>query len=264
MSKISVIINGAYGRMGRETVKTILLCGNMELAGAIDVAGIGKDAGIAAGCCRSGVIISDDIDIILKEKKPQVMVDFSRGDSAPKAVMKALSAGCACIVGTTGISSEDLAAVKEKSESTGTPVLIVPNFSIGAVLMMKFARDASSYFDWAEIIELHHEKKADAPSGTALRTADMMAEKREVFNSPQEESEKVEGARGGIYKGIRIHSVRLPGLLAHQEVSFGGMGEVLRIRHDSISRECFMPGVILGIERVLQLKGMITGLENVL
>lgn len=265
MEKIKVLVCGSAGKMGRQIVKTILERDNIKLVAAVDtVENIGKDAGELATGKKIGIKIKDSAEKAFEDKKIDVMVDFTNGKAAPANISAALSAGCACVVGTTGISQDDIEKIRVKSEETGTPVLIVPNFSLGAVLMMKFSRSAAKYFEWAEIIELHHENKKDAPSGTAIRTADLMIQNRETFNSPPAETEKIPGVRGGMKNGIRIHSVRMPGFLAHQEVNLGGVGEVLKIRHDSISRECFMSGVILGIEKVRDLSGMVVGLENIL
>jgi len=265
MDKIKVLVCGAAGSMGRQIVKTILQKDNMVLSAAVDTFdNAGKDAGELATGKENGIIIEDSAKNVFKKKKIDVMVDFTNGKAAPMNISVALSAGCACVVGTTGISQSAMDEIGKKSEETGVPVLLAPNFSLGAVLMMRFCRSAAKYFEWAEIIELHHENKKDAPSGTAIRTAELMLQNRETFNSPPAETEKISGVRGGMKGGIRIHSVRMPGFLAHQEVNLGGLGEVLKIRHDSISRECFMPGIMLGIEKVRDLSGLVVGLENIL
>lgn len=265
MEKIKVIVCGAAGQMGKFVVKTVLGKENMELVGAVDVGScVGADAGELATGKKIGVPVTDDIENLLKEKKPHVMVDFTRGSAAPLNIIPCLTAGCACVVGTTGISTEDMDSIFKKSDTTGVPVMVAPNFSLGAVLMMKFSKEAAKYFDWAEIIELHHENKKDAPSGTSLRTADLMCEEHGEFKSPADEFEKIPGVRGGVRGGIRIHSVRLQGLLAHQEVNLGAVGEVLKIRHDSISRESFMPGVMIAVEKIRGYNGPIEGLENIL
>ncbi len=264
MNKIKVIVTGGAGRMGTMTIRTILDQANMELIGAVDVTSVGQDAGTLAGLQPCGVNITDDIHKILKEKSPEVMVDFSQGPVAGDNILACIKAGVACVVGTTGIDDEILRQVEIESLSQGVPVLLAPNFSVGAVLMMQFASQAAQHMKWGEIIELHHEKKADAPSGTALRTARMMSDVRGSFSQTADEIEKLEGARGGVYNGIHIHSVRMPGLLAHQEVRLGATGETLTIRHDSISRECFMPGVMLAVQKVKNLRGLVVGLENVM
>ena len=263
-TNIKVLICGAAGRMGRQTVASVLLQQDLTLVGCFDLNNVGKDAGKLAGVEPCGVRISDDLELILTLASPDVMVDFSGGAAAPGNVLTCLSYKVACVVGSTGISEEDVEKIRKKSEETGVPVLIVPNFSIGAVLMMQFAKLAAKHYEWAEIIELHHEKKADAPSGTAIRTAALMKEEREKFKNPVNEEEKIKGVRGGSIDGIKIHSVRLPGLLAHQQVMLGGSGETLTIKHDSLTRECFMPGVMLAIRKVKMLSGMNVGLEAVM
>lgn len=177
----------------------------------------------------------------------------------------AISAGVAPVVGTTGLTDTDREELRTLCGKHHTNCLIAPNFAIGAILMMKFAQDAAKYMPHVEIIELHHDQKLDAPSGTALRTAELITETRQAMKQghPQEE-EKLVGARGAEMEGMHIHSVRLPGYVAHQEVIFGALGQTLVIRHDSISRESFMPGVVLACERILSIDGLIVGLENIL
>src|SRR5680860_781142 len=179
----------------------------------------------------------------------RVVVDFTRPDSVASNVLVCLRRGWPAVVGTTGLDAEAFALIAEESERTGTPVLVAPNFAIGAVLMMEFARQAARRLDACEVIELHHEAKLDAPSGTARRTADLI---------------EAEWLSRGLDKDVPVHSVRLPGLVAHQEVIFGGLGQTLTIRHDSVARESFMPGVVLGIRGVTGLQGLVVGLENIL
>ena len=169
------------------------------------------------------------------------------------------------VVGTTGLSKEDLAELTALSQEKNTPVFIAPNFAIGAVLMMKMAKAAAKYLPHVEIIEMHHDQKLDAPSGTALQTADMIREVRKSMKQGHpDEKEKLPGARGAEVDGIHIHSVRLPGYVAHQEVIFGGLGQTLTIRHDSMNRESFMPGVVLACKKVRALKGLVIGLDQLL
>lgn len=263
--RIRVLVTGCAGRMGQAVVKTVMAQADMELAGAVDSHEFaGRDVGVLAGAGESGILVDSDINSALQKFSPHVMVDFTRGWVSPGYILPCLDEKCACVVGTTGISEDDMERIREKQKKTGVPVFIAPNFSIGAVLMMKFSVEASKYFEWAEIIEMHHENKADAPSGTALRTAQLMGAVNSSFKSPVNEEEKISGVRGGVGSGVRIHSVRMPGFLAHQEVILGGEGETLKIRHDSISRECFMPGVMMAVRKMSSLKGMITGLENIL
>jgi 4-hydroxy-tetrahydrodipicolinate reductase len=169
------------------------------------------------------------------------------------------------VVGTTGLNDANLNEIKKLCQKNNVNCLVAPNFAIGAVLMMKFSRDASHYMPEVEIIELHHDQKADSPSGTAIKTAEMiLADRGKIKRKEIPQVEKIKGCRGGSLGDIRIHSVRLKGFVAHQEVIFGGLGQTLSIRHDSISRESFMPGVILAVRKIKKIKGLVYGLENLL
>jgi 4-hydroxy-tetrahydrodipicolinate reductase len=201
-----------------------------------------------------------------QEKQPAVMVDFTHPSSIYNNIRSAIAYGVRPVVGTTGLSAEQIADVADFADKASTGCLIIPNFSIGMVLLQQAAVSASQYFDHVEIIELHHNQKADAPSGTALQTAEILAEMGKPFNPASvEETEKLPGARGSIAnEGIRIHSIRLPGLIAHQEVIFGSAGQIYTLRHDTSDRACYMPGVLLAIRKVLLLKSLIYGLEKIL
>lgn len=265
---IPVTIIGAAGRMGRETVKAIYSDPETSLVGAVGRSLVGQDAGEVAGISHVGVTIGSDIAAALEGAR--VAVELSVPSVVKSNVAAILEAGVAGVVGTTGLTESDLAELDEAARAANVPLLIAPNFAIGAILMMRFATEAAKYFDSAEIIERHHDKKLDAPSGTAFKTALAMREARgEDFlsiggDSAQENSSAI-GARGGAIGGVLIHSVRLPGYLAHQEVVFGMAGQTLTIRHDAISRECYMPGVLLAIKRVWDLPvGLTFGLEAVL
>jgi 4-hydroxy-tetrahydrodipicolinate reductase len=180
------------------------------------------------------------------------------------AIETALRAGVHCVVGTTGLATETVERLATVAPD-GTCLFVAPNFAIGAVLMMRFAQSAARYMPHAEIIELHHDRKADAPSGTAMRTAALIAGARESMPpAPGRETEIAEGARGASVDGVTVHSVRLPGLVAHQEVIFGGIGQTLSIRHDSIDRTSFMPGVVLAIRQTVKRSGLVIGLERYL
>ena len=193
------------------------------------------------------------------------MVDFTHPDAAMVNIRAALRHGVVPVVGTSGITQQNLQEIEALCQQHETGAFIASNFALGAVLMMHFARIASRYFSWAEITELHHEAKADAPSGTAVRTAEEMLNARGgPFESADTSKIVLEGARGGEMGGIRVHSVRLPGLVAHQEVLFGAQGQTLLIRHDSISRESFMPGVIIAIKESPRIKGLVYGLDRLM
>ncbi len=271
-SPIPVLINGAAGKMGREVIKAVALADDMNLIGAIDrnPEHQGKDAGELAGIAPLEVPIMSDFEPMLamtaQEKQLGVMVDFTHPSSVYDSVRSAIAYGVRPVVGTTGIDPAQLQRLAEFADKASTGCLVIPNFSIGMVLLQQAAIQASRYFDHVEIIELHHNQKADAPSGTALQTAQILAELGKTYNPPLvEETEKLAGARGSLAgEGIRIHSIRLPGLIAHQEVMFGAPGELYTLRHDTSDRACYMPGVLLAIRKVLQLKSLVYGLEKIL
>jgi 4-hydroxy-tetrahydrodipicolinate reductase len=261
-----VVVAGANGKMGREVVQTILQQVDMRLVAAIGHSrGLGEDVGIAAQGEPCGILLTDNIEEAVSKAAGGVLVDFTLGHAVKDTVIAAIRHNVACVVGTTAIPPADIIEIEEASRTHNQPVLLAANFAIGAVLMMKFAREASKYFRWAEIIELHHEKKLDAPSGTARRTAELMRKARtDGFRAMAQEEESVKGCRGGSIGGIRIHSVRLPGLLAHQQVMVGSHGETLLIQHDARARNAYMPGVLLAIQKVRGLAGLVEGLEAVM
>ena len=258
----TVIVNGACGRMGQAVLKAVQEADGLELVGAVDIKG-GADTGSLVGLPANGILVETDLEALLARKKPEVMVDFTRPDVVFGNVMTALAHKTSPVVGTTGLSDEQKAEIAKAAEENDTPAFIAPNFAIGAVLLMVMSRQAAKYMPDVEIIELHHDKKLDAPSGTAIQTAAMIAEVRKAHKQGNpDEFEKLEGARGADYEGMHIHSVRLPGYVAHQEVIFGGLGQTLTIRHDSMNRESFMPGVVLAAKKVRSLKGLTVGLDK--
>jgi 4-hydroxy-tetrahydrodipicolinate reductase len=271
-SPIPVVVNGAAGKMGREVIKAVSQAEDMTLIGAIDrnPKYIGQDAGEVAGCGAIEIPILDDLQATLvmatQERVQGVMVDFTHPDGVYDNVRSAIAYGVRPVVGTTGLSSAQIKELADFAEKASTGCLIIPNFSIGMVLLQQAAIQASQYFDHVEIIELHHNQKADAPSGTAIQTAQLLAGLGKTYNQAiVEESEKLTGARGCIADdNIRIHSVRLPGLIAHQEVLFGAAGQIYTLRHDTSDRSCYMPGVLLSIRKVTQLKSLVYGLEKIL
>jgi 4-hydroxy-tetrahydrodipicolinate reductase len=251
--------------MGRTVVQTVLERPDMALAAAVDVVHVGEDVGTVTGAGDLGVAIEHNLETAAESGAPDVMVDFTQPAAVMDNIRCALPRRIACVVGTTGLSDDDLAEVRRLCKAHSTTTILAPNFSLGATLMMQCAQRVAPHFDYAEILELHHEGKKDAPSGTALRTADLMAEARaEPFGGLSTEHFELEGVRGGEHRGVLIHSVRLPGLVAHQSVIFGGTGETLTIRHDTSGRESFMPGVMLAIRRTQELEGLVIGLERLL
>jgi 4-hydroxy-tetrahydrodipicolinate reductase len=258
--------------MGREVIKAVSQAEDMTLIGAIDhnPEFLGQDVGELAGCGPVEIPVLNDLQSTLVLATQQtvqgVMVDFTHPRSVYDNVRTAIAYGVRPVVGTTGLSPEQICELAEFAEKASTGCLIIPNFSLGMVLLQQAAVQASQYFDHVEIIELHHNQKADAPSGTALQTAQQLAELGKTFNpAVVQETEKLTGARGSVAEeGIRIHSVRLPGLIAHQEVIFGSPGQIYTLRHDTTDRSSFMPGVLLAIRKVTQLKSLVYGLEKVL
>lgn len=238
---IRVAVLGAQGRMGSEVVRAVEGADDLSLAGAYDV--------------------GDDLDLAGVD----VAVDFTHPDAVMDNLRACIGAGVHAVVGTTGFTEERLAELRDLLQDSQTGVLIAPNFGIAAVLMMQFAAQAARFFDSVEVVELHHPNKADAPSGTARRTAQLIAEaRRGMAAMPDATSTALEGARGADVDGVRVHAVRLAGLVAHQEVLFGGAGESLTIRHDSYDRASFMPGVLLGVRAVGSRPGLTVGLEHLL
>jgi 4-hydroxy-tetrahydrodipicolinate reductase len=263
---IRVAVAGASGKMGREIVKAITQAPDMTLVSAVARDHAGEDAGTVAGISPLGVPILPELNQALVQGGIDVLVDVTTPQAAAGHALEALTARVRPVIGTTGLSAHEVQEIKHACENRGLGAILAPNFAIGAILMMKFAQEAAKYFAHAEILELHHNQKADAPSGTALKTAELMRESRATFgldNAP--ETEKIPGARGADAPGgIHIHSIRLPGLVAHQEVIFGGLGQTLSIRHDSLNRESFMPGVLLAARKVMELDRFVYGLEHVL
>lgn len=242
MIKVGVL--GARGRMGSEVVKAVTDAPDLELVASLD--------------------LGDSLDALVSNGA-QVVVDFTTPDSVMANLEFLISHNINAVIGTTGFDDARITRINSLLASSKSGVLIAPNFAIGAVLMMEFATKAAKYFESAEIIELHHPNKVDAPSGTAARTADLMSKSRKeagLAPMPDATSTSLEGARGASVGDIPVHSVRLRGLVAHQEVLLGGIGETLSIRHDSIDRVGFMPGVLLGIRQVVTHPGLTFGLEN--
>lgn len=244
---IRIAVVGAKGRMGQEVCRAIKGDKDLELVAEID--------------------LNDSLTSAL-ESKADVIVDFTNAAAAAKTAEFAIANGIHLVIGTTGFDKENLNQIRNSlAKSPKTGVLVAPNFAISAVLMMQFAATAAKYFESAEIIEFHHPEKLDAPSGTAIRTAEMMTESRSAANRapmPDKTSKSIPGARGGKVGDIPVHSIRMAGMVAHQEVIFGEMGETLTIRHDSLDRSGYMPGVLIACKEVSKHPGLNIGLENYL
>ncbi|MBS5859912.1 4-hydroxy-tetrahydrodipicolinate reductase [bacterium] len=248
---IKVAVCGALGKMGKEVVCAVEAAQDMELVAKIDIAAEDMYHTIE----EAARVV--DIDLV---------IDFTQPKSIYENALYCLKNNIKIVIGTTGLTDEQIESLRRLSDENKTGCLIAPNFSTGAVLMMMFARQAAKYFDNAEIVELHHNQKKDAPSGTAVKTAQMMAEvKADFAKNNCDETETIEGARGGTsYADIHIHSVRMPGYIASQEVIFGSSGQILKVRHDSMDRKCYMDGVLLAVRHTYKENDFVYGLDNIM
>lgn len=263
---IKVAIAGARGRMGVAAVEAILQVEDMEIVAALDY----KHEGLylhnnEVNNHQVGIPIYTSFGALIEDTSPDVLLDLTTPEVVYDNMHQAIENGIRPVVGTSGLSFESIEQLSELANAKEVGGIIAPNFSIGAVLAMKFSAMAARYLHDVEIIESHHAQKVDAPSGTAVKTAEMITEVREAHKQGHpEETELLPGARGADIEGMKIHSVRLPGLLAHQEVLLGGKGELLTIRHDSFDRSSFMPGILMAIRRVMEQKELIYGLDKII
>ncbi|WP_147533770.1 4-hydroxy-tetrahydrodipicolinate reductase [Bacillus marasmi] len=265
MSNIKIVVAGPRGRMGREAVQLVARTENYQLVAVIDHKHSGKTLAELDGFTGLETPIYDNIEQCFQEHKPDVLIDLTTPEVGMYHTKTALQYGVRPVVGTTGFSVDDLAELDDLCKEKELGCIIAPNFAVGAVLMMKFSKLAAKYFQDVEIIELHHDQKLDAPSGTAVKTAQMISEVREEKQQGHHnEKETIQGARGANFDGMHIHSVRLPGLIAHQQVLFGSEGQTLTIRHDSYNRASFMSGVKLAVDTVMNLETLVYGLENII
>ena len=262
MKPIKVVVNGALGRMGQTVVNALCHEPETQVVGAVELQVTQDYLSLPDG---SGTVpFSADLDYILTSYQPDVLVDFTAAQATMPAVRIATKHGVNLVIGTTGLTADELGEIDRLAIAHKVGAVVAPNFALGAILMIHLAKVAAKYLDYAEIIELHHHLKVDSPSGTALSTAKAMvaAKGKPFYRTP--ERGKTSNSRGEAVEGVTIHSVRLPGLLAHQEVLLGGPGQTLSIRHDTISRECYMPGIILAIKEVVKRRGLVYGLETLL
>lgn len=242
---IRVLVSGAFGRMGQHVAKAVAAHPALELAGQT-----GREYDLAQA---------------IKDSKADVVVDFTLPDSVYKNTKAIIDAGARPVIGTTGLKADEIQELQKLCANLKRGGLIAPNFSLGAVLVMKYAREVAKYMPNVEIIEMHHEAKVDSPSGSAIRAAEMLAESLKQPNPLlPKASETIPGARGALLHGIPIHAIRLPGTLAHLEILFGNTGETVSLRHDTLDRACFMPGVCLACEKVMGMEGLAYGLEEIL
>lgn len=263
MNQIRVLVHGALGKMGQEVLTALCRDPELEAVAGVDIKAQSSDTLSPDG---SGAIpLSADLESALSCHRPDVMVDFTTAEATMPAARAALEHNVRLVIGTTGLSAEHLDEIRSLCYDRGVGAVVAPNFSLAAVVMIHLATISAKFFDYAEIIEMHHEQKVDAPSGTALATARKMVESRgKAFAGAPAANESIPSSRGSEYEGIALHSVRLPGLLAHQEVILGAPGQTLRIRLDQISREAFMPSVTLAIKKVMELNEAVFGLDSIL
>lgn len=261
MEPVRVIVHGALGKVGVEIVKAVCKDPDTTLTGVVDIAATIDTLSLADG---SSVPMAKDVAGLLERCTADVMVDFTVAKASMPGARVASKHGVSLVIGTTGFSPDEIAELEKLAKDNGTGIVLAPNFALGAVLMMHLAKVAAKYMELAEIIELHHNQKADAPSGTALMTArEMAASRGKPFPEPYDKA-KGFASRGQVVEGVPIHAVRLPGLMAHQEVLFGAAGQTLSIRHDTINRECYTPGVLLAVKEVMKRKGFTYGLDKLM
>lgn len=258
---LRVVLAGARGRVGRDLVRAFDAAPDLLLVG-----GLSREPGATLERADGApLVLHGDVQTLLADARPDVLVDFTLPDAALPIARAALDARVATVIGTSGIGTAAMEELGARAAAAEVGVAVVPNFALGVVLLMHFARQASRYFDAAEIIELHHDGKIDAPSGTAIATAEAMAAARgEPFAPDPTRRFTLDGVRGGAIGDVRIHSVRLPGFVGHQEVLFGGPGQVLTLRHDVTSREAYVPGVLLAVREIVKRRGLVYGLDPLL
>lgn len=263
--KMKIIVAGFKGKMGATATKMVLDTEDFELVGVYDPYAEENHLNELTAFADVDIPVFQNKEDIVEKTQADVWIDFTVPAAAYENTRFALKNGIRPVVGTTGFKEAEVKELQTLAADQSVGGLIAPSFAIGAVLMMQFAAKAAQYFPDVEIIEMHHDQKLDAPSGTAIKTAEMIyAERGDHQQGHPDEKETLEGARGADYKGMKIHSVRLPGLVAHQQVQFGSTGEGLTIRHDSFDRSSFMTGVALGCRKVMEAKTLIYGLENLL
>jgi 4-hydroxy-tetrahydrodipicolinate reductase len=263
MEPITVLVHGALGKMGREVVAAISRTPELELVGAVDIKATQGELTLPDGSKK--VPLSSNLSSLLEICHPKVLLDFTIAEAAISAARTALKRGVNVVIGTSGLSEDNLKEIAQLSEANKVGAVVAPNFTIGAAVLLNAVKAAAKLFDYVDIVEMHHHEKVDAPSGTAMATAKAMLQSRgKPFLYSKTKKETLSGTRGGEVDGVAIHSVRLPGFVASQEVVFGGQGQTLSFRHDTIGRECYVPGVILAIKEVVNRKGLVYGLDTLL
>ena len=260
---IKIVVHGVMGKMGQQVLETVTGTLGMQPVGAADIM---ASEGTMALPDRLGEIpISGSLADVLDGTDADVVVDFTNADGAAAVLHTAAPRKVNIVIGSTGITAPIYREAESLANEHDVGIIIAPNFAMGAVLMIALAKQASRFFDYADLTEMHHEAKIDSPSGTALAIANAALEgKPGGFIAPQSEKELIEGARGATHEGVSVHSARMPGRVAHHELVFGALGQTLTIRHDSVNRESFMPGVTLAINEVVNRKGLTVGLDKIM
>ena len=260
MASIRVAVNGATGKMGREVVAALCREDGMEPVGGVDIKP-GDSLELPDG--SGSIPLSNSLDEMLSATNPRVLVDFTQAEATMAAAPVAARHGVNMVIGTTGLGEENLQTLDRIAREQSVGIFVAPNFALGAVLLMHLAKQAAPFFEYVDIIEMHHEAKIDAPSGTALAMARVIAQDRQYkHNNPEKET--LPGTRGGEYNGVSIHSIRMAGRSAHHEIIFGTAGQTVSLRHDTLGRDCYMPGVMRAIREVVDLKGLVVGLDKIL
>lgn len=255
---INVSVNGALGRMGSTVCGAILADPETELVDSVDYNSKGNQT-------SNNKNIHSSYEYLSSENKPDVIVDFTNRDGLLDLAKKVSPLGIHIVSGSTGLLDEDYEVLKNLADKNSSGILSASNFAIGAVLMMELASIAGKYFEYADLVESHHENKIDAPSGTAISIAEAAASKRQKdFKQNEVEKETIKNTRGGSLGGVQIHSARMPGRVARHELVFGGLGQTFTMLHDSIDRQSFMPGVILGVKEILSRKELVVGLDKIM
>jgi 4-hydroxy-tetrahydrodipicolinate reductase len=261
MDKISVVVSGT-GFMGREVLAAIAREDDLEPVGVVEKFSTEGAVSLASG---GAIPLSSDPAELIARTRPRVIIDFTNAQWTPEVARAALANGASMVIGTTGLSESFISEFAAGCKERQLGAFIAPNFAIGAVVMIHLAKVASRFFDYAEITEMHQEKKLDAPSGTAVMAArEMAAGRGKPFEHTMPEKDTLAGARGSLYEGIAIHSQRMPGFVAHHEITFGGFGQSLRIRHDSNGRDSFIPGVLMATREVVNRKELVVGLDKLI
>lgn len=260
MASIRVLVNGATGKMGMETVATIGREDGLKLVGATCRRERGNTLPVSGG---GEVPLSTNLEDLLAQTHPDVMVDFTNANACMESVTIAAANSTNMVLGASGLTDEHLKQLDALAHDNNIGIIVAPNFALGAVILKKLAEQAAAYFDYVDIIESHHEAKIDAPSGFAMALAQSLGDAKQ-FTRNVTEKENLPGTRGGEYNGVSIHSIRMPGRTAHHEVIMGAAGQTISLRHDTLGRDCYMPGVVRCIREVVQRPGLVVGLENVL